>query len=65
MDAGPIMHVPGYAVGGIGARYKFPVYGKDMTVALNIDNVTNNRYWLSPYYAGAPLTVRFSAAMRF
>jgi iron complex outermembrane recepter protein len=62
---GPLFYVPGYAVAGLGGRYKFDLYGKETTFALNIDNVTNHKYWATPSLPGEPLTVRFSATMRF
>ncbi|WP_036293146.1 TonB-dependent siderophore receptor [Methylosinus sp. PW1] len=64
-STGPLLYIPGYAVASLGGRYKFDLYGKQTTFALNIDNLTNHKYWSTPSLPGEPLTVRLSATMHF
>lgn len=45
----------------LGARYQMKVAGKDLALRLNVNNVTNKRYWTSFNYLGDPRYVTLSA----
>ncbi|AOY00728.1 hypothetical protein BJP62_09945 [Jeongeupia sp. USM3] len=58
-----------YTLFDLGARYATRVGGQDVTLRLNVDNVTNEAYWLTSYgfilTQGAPRTIRASAEFSF
>lgn len=58
-----------YATLDLGARYKTRVGGRDLTLRLNVDNVTNEEYWQTSWgfilVQGAPRTVKASAQLSF
>lgn len=59
-------YLPAYTTLSLGASYKTVVRGSGLTLRVNADNVTNERYWAtggSTLYAGMPATVRFSATL--
>ena len=63
-------HIIGsYQLVDIGARYKAKVGGKDVIFRANLDNLTNEKYWLGSWNGfliqGAPRTLRASAEFNF
>ncbi|MDY7547465.1 TonB-dependent receptor [Glaciimonas sp. CA11.2] len=63
-------HIIGsYQLVDIGARYKVKVGGKDVVFRANLDNLTNEKYWLGSWNGfliqGAPRTLRASAEFNF
>lgn len=61
--------VPGYHTFDVGARYSTKVGGKPVTLRFNVDNLTNEKYWLPSWgfilVQGAPRTFRASATVYF
>ena len=61
--------VPGYHTFDVGARYSTKVGGKPVTLRFNVDNLTNEKYWLPSWgfilAQGAPRTFRASATVYF
>jgi len=61
--------VPGYRTFDVGARYSTKVGGKPVTLRFNVDNLTNEKYWLPSWgfilVQGAPRTFRASATVYF
>ena len=61
------MSIPGAITGDIGARYKFQIKQRDVTLRLNVNNFTNNTYWSTwqggRVYANDPITFAFSAEL--
>ncbi|MDH2433793.1 TonB-dependent siderophore receptor [Pokkaliibacter sp. MBI-7] len=57
--------LPSYTIGDIGARYELTQFKTPVTLRVNVKNVTDKDYWLSPYYLGSPRTVAFSAETKF
>ncbi|ASG20163.1 TonB-dependent siderophore receptor [Nitrospirillum viridazoti] len=58
--------LPAYTTLSLGASYKTQVQGNGLTLRVNADNVTNERYWATggpTLYSGMPATVRFSATL--
>lgn len=52
-----------------GARYKFKVNQKDVTLRMNVENITDKNYWASAYGGyltqGEPRLVKFSGTVDF
>ena len=46
-DSANVQQVPSWTTLGIGARYGMTVGGKELTLRLRVDNVTNRNYWAS------------------
>ena len=59
------LFVPGYTTGDLGLRYETVVNGTPTTLRLNVNNFTDEYYWLTDGYLGAPRTVAFSAQAKF
>ena len=61
--------VPGYHTFDVGARYSTKMGGKPVTLRFNVDNLTNEKYWLPSWgfilVQGAPRTFRASATVYF
>lgn len=57
--------LPSYTIGDIGARYELNQFKTPVTLRMNVKNVTDKDYWLSPYYLGSPRTVAFSVETKF
>ncbi|TFL15417.1 TonB-dependent receptor [Pusillimonas caeni] len=57
--------LPGYTLVDVGARYETEAGGYPLTLRLNINNLTNKRYWINNQYLGDARTVMLSASMRF
>lgn len=64
-DAMNTDHLPGYTLLDAGLRYEMETAGKPLTLRLDVNNLTNKRYWVNAGYLGAPRTVLFSASLRF
>ncbi|XHR31230.1 MAG: TonB-dependent receptor [Chthoniobacteraceae bacterium] len=62
-----LMTIPGVAVGEVGLRYETKVYGKDVALRFNVENVTGENYWVTDtsnfLYVGNPRTFVFSATV--
>jgi len=58
--------IPAFTTGDIGLRYQgnLPT-GQPVVFRLNVSNVTDAKYWLSPYNVGLPRTVAASAQIKF
>ncbi|WP_255988300.1 TonB-dependent siderophore receptor [Chitinolyticbacter albus] len=58
-----------YTLYGLGARYLTKVGNEDVTLRLNLDNLTNEKYWQTSWgfilTQGAPRTLRASAQISF
>lgn len=52
-----------------GARYKFRVHRKDVTLRMNVENITDKNYWASAYGGyltqGEPRLLKFSGTLDF
>lgn len=67
------VEVPSYTIFDLGAAYSFYAYGAENTVKLNIENLTNKKYWrdASGYmgddylFLGTPRTAQLSWTLRF
>ncbi|WP_371377888.1 TonB-dependent siderophore receptor [Sporomusa aerivorans] len=63
------LKVPGYTIVNIGAIYPARIHGKDVTLRVAVNNVTNRRYWEYQYAdyikPGDPRTVSVSAKYEF
>ena len=57
--------LPSYTTADLGLRYATEFAGRATTLRLNVNNVTNKRYWMNSYYAGSPRSVAFSAQVQF
>lgn len=58
-------HLPAFTTFDAGARYRMKVSDNDLTLRLNVSNLTNKEYWLNSYYLGDPRAVQFSAQLEF
>lgn len=61
VDATNVNFVDGYTIGSVGARYGFELGGKPVAVRLSIENVTNEKYWVTTFgnlYPGIPRHIR-------
>ncbi len=61
--------IPGYALYNIGAGYVTRVHGKRVALQVNVDNLSNRRYWNSvqtgTYGIGMDRSVKFNARVDF
>ncbi|MDD3483186.1 TonB-dependent siderophore receptor [Azovibrio restrictus] len=57
--------MPGYALLDLGLRYTLAAGEYPLTLRLNVNNVTDKRYWVNQYYLGDARTVVMSANLRF
>lgn len=64
-DANNTDQLPSYTTMDLGLRYETEVAGHDLTMRVNVANVTDERYWMDAYYLGAPRTFLFSAQTKF
>lgn len=64
-DAMNTDRLPGYTVVDVGARYVMDAGGYPLTWRLNVNNLTNKRYWVNQQYLGDARTVMLSANLRF
>lgn len=65
VDSLNVDHVPAFATVDLGTRYKTQAGGVPVTLRLNIGNLANKGYWLTPSSLGAPRTVAVSAQFTF
>jgi len=69
VDAANTLSIPAWNRFDMGARYKFNVEQKDVTLRVNVENVANENYWASAnggYLSqGEPRTVKFSGTVDF
>lgn len=64
-DAMNTDRLPGYTLVDIGARYELEAGTYPVTLRLNVNNLTNKRYWVNSQYLGDARTVLLSASMKF
>ncbi|UXZ98398.1 TonB-dependent siderophore receptor [Pseudomonas phytophila] len=69
VDATNNLTIPTWNRFDLGARYKFNVSEKDITLRANVENVANKDYWASSYGGylaqGEPRTIKFSGTVDF
>jgi iron complex outermembrane receptor protein len=64
----PTTAAPGEVIFDLGARYETKIQGRETVFRLNIENLTDRRYWqqVGSYSAlGNPRTVTFTGSVRF
>jgi iron complex outermembrane receptor protein len=54
-----------YTLVNIGARYGLTLADKEVTLRLNVNNLTDERYWVNESYLGTSRTVSLSANITF
>lgn len=68
-DAKNTLTLPTWNRFDAGARYKFKVSQKDVTLRMNVENITDKNYWASAYGGyltqGEPRLVKFSGTVDF
>lgn len=68
-DAANTLTIPTWNRFDAGARYRFKVSQKDVTLRMNVENLTNKNYWASAYGGflsqGDPRQVKFSGTVDF
>lgn len=57
--------IPSYIVGDLGFRYETEYDGLPMTLRFNVNNFTNNAYWVTSAIEGAPRTFLATAQVKF
>ncbi|MBD8573290.1 TonB-dependent receptor [Pseudomonas syringae] len=57
--------LPAFTTFDAGARYRMNISQNDLTLRMNVSNLTNKEYWLNSSYLGDPRTVTFSAQLEF
>lgn len=57
--------LPAFTTFDAGARYRLRMPENDLTLRLNVSNLTNKEYWLNSSYLGDPRTVTVSAQLEF
>src|SRR5690606_6528506 len=57
--------LPSYTLVDIGARYEMDARGYPVTLRLNVNNLTDKRYWVNNQYLGDARTVMLSASAQF
>ncbi|MCI8208489.1 ligand-gated channel [Pseudomonas sp. S25] len=57
--------LPSFTTFDAGARYRMRLSENDLTLRMNVSNLTNKEYWLNSSYLGDPRTVAFSAQLEF
>ena len=57
--------LPAYTLVNIGARYDLTVADKDVTLRLNVNNLTDEGYWINDAFLGTSRTVSLSASVAF
>ncbi|PWB30491.1 TonB-dependent siderophore receptor [Pseudomonas sp. SDI] len=57
--------LPSFTTFDAGARYKLHVADNNLTLRVNLSNLSNKEYWLNSFYLGDPRTVAFSAQLEF
>ncbi len=68
-DAANNLSIPAWTRVDLGARYRFKVEQKDVTLRANVENVANKAYWESAFGGyltqGDPRTLKVSATLDF
>ncbi|WP_158897065.1 MULTISPECIES: TonB-dependent siderophore receptor [unclassified Pseudomonas] len=68
-DAANNLSIPAWTRVDLGARYRFKVEQRDVTLRANVENVANNAYWESAFGGyltqGDPRTLKVSATLDF
>lgn len=57
--------LPAFTTFDAGARYRLPLAENDLTLRMNVSNLTNKKYWLNGSYLGDPRAITFSAQLEF
>ena len=57
--------LPAYTIVNMGARYALTLVDKEVTFRLNVNNLTDERYWVSHRFLGTSRTVSLSASVEF
>ncbi|MGQ7864054.1 TonB-dependent siderophore receptor [Pseudomonas sp. 32A] len=57
--------LPSFTTFDAGARYRLPLGDNNLTLRMNVSNLTDKKYWLNSSYLGDPRTVTFSAQLEF
>lgn len=57
--------LPGYALIDVGARYETTAGSYPLSIRLNVNNLTNKRYWVNSQFLGDARTVVLSANLKF
>ncbi len=58
--------LPSYVTEDLGLRYKAHIpSGQEVVFRLNVSNLANTGYWMSPSTVGAPRTIAFSTQIKF
>lgn len=57
--------LPGYTLVDVGARYTLAAAGYPLTLRLNINNLTDKRYWVNSSFLGDARSVVLSANLKF
>jgi iron complex outermembrane receptor protein len=65
VDEGNDYQLPSFTTFDAGARYRMRLSENDLTLRMNVSNLTNKEYWLNSSYLGDPRTVAFSAQLEF
>jgi iron complex outermembrane receptor protein len=63
-DAANTDKLPSVVTFDAGTRYGFKAWGHDLTVRLDVTNLTNKSYWSSQYYVGDPLEATLMVEIR-
>ncbi|MCV4271300.1 TonB-dependent receptor [Pseudomonas capsici] len=58
-------NLPSFTTFDAGARYRLALGENDLTLRMNVSNLTDKKYWLNSSYLGDPRTVAFSAQLEF
>ncbi len=59
------LFVRGYTTGDLGARFATVFHGTPAVFRLDVNNISDEHYWLTDGYLGAPRTVAFSGQVKF
>ncbi len=65
ITAAPAVMDKAYVVGDLGLRYAAEIYGAPTTFRFNVYNVTNEAYWQTSVYEGAPRTFLGTVQVKF
>ncbi|MFC3941850.1 TonB-dependent receptor [Pseudomonas gingeri NCPPB 3146 = LMG 5327] len=57
--------LPAFTTFDAGARYRMRLSENNLTLRMNVSNLTNKEYWLNSSYLGDPRTLAFSAQLEF
>ena len=58
--------IPSFTTFDLGGRYRMALGDeRALTLRANLSNLTDEEYWLSSHYLGAPRTLKLSAQLEF